>query len=312
MSIREPEKKSFFKKLVNGLSKTRNKLVTGLESTFMAYSVIDDEFYDELEEILIMSDLGVQTAEEVIEDLKQQVEQKYIGTPSRCRDLLIDILKDKMAVPEDAYDFERQQSVVFIIGVNGVGKTTSCGKLAASYRLKGKKVLIAACDTFRAAAIEQLNEWADRAQVPMISQSAGSDPSAVLYDAVNAAKSRNTDMLFVDTAGRLHNKKNLMQELKKMSRVIDGSMPEALRENLLVLDATTGQNAIEQAREFKDVCELSGIILTKMDGTAKGGIAIAIENELHIPVKFIGVGEQLDDLEKFDSEDYIDALFDTE
>ena len=312
MSIREPEKKSFFKKLVNGLAKTRNKLVTGLESTFMAYSVIDDEFYDELEEILIMSDLGVQTAEEVIEDLKQQVEQKYIGTPSRCRDLLIDILKDKMAVPEDAYDFERQQSVVFIIGVNGVGKTTSCGKLAASYRLKGKKVLIAACDTFRAAAIEQLNEWADRAQVPMISQSAGSDPSAVLYDAVNAAKSRNTDMLFVDTAGRLHNKKNLMQELKKMSRVIDGSMPEALRENLLVLDATTGQNAIEQAREFKDVCELSGIILTKMDGTAKGGIAIAIENELHIPVKFIGVGEQLDDLEKFDSEDFIDALFDTE
>ena len=312
MSIREPEKKSFFKKLVNGLAKTRNKLVTGLESTFMAYSVIDDEFYDELEEILIMSDLGVQTAEEVIEDLKQQVEQKYIGTPNRCRDLLIDILKDKMAVPEDAYDFERQQSVVFIIGVNGVGKTTSCGKLAASYRLKGKKVLIAACDTFRAAAIEQLNEWADRAQVPMISQSAGSDPSAVLYDAVNAAKSRNTDMLFVDTAGRLHNKKNLMQELKKMSRVIDGSMPEALRENLLVLDATTGQNAIEQAREFKDVCELSGIILTKMDGTAKGGIAIAIENELHIPVKFIGVGEQLDDLEKFDSEDFIDALFDTE
>ena len=312
MSIREPEKKSFFKKLVNGLAKTRNKLVTGLESTFMAYSVIDDEFYDELEEILIMSDLGVQTAEEVIEDLKQQVEQKYIGTPNRCRDLLIDILKDKMAVPEDAYDFERQQSVVFIIGVNGVGKTTSCGKLAASYRLKGKKVLVAACDTFRAAAIEQLNEWADRAQVPMISQSAGSDPSAVLYDAVNAAKSRNTDMLFVDTAGRLHNKKNLMQELKKMSRVIDGSMPEALRENLLVLDATTGQNAIEQAREFKDVCELSGIILTKMDGTAKGGIAIAIENELHIPVKFIGVGEQLDDLEKFDSEDFIDALFDTE
>ena len=312
MSIREPEKKSFFKKLVNGLSKTRDKLVTGLESTFMAYSVIDDDFYDELEEIMIMSDLGVRTSEEVIEDLKEKVREKYIGTPDRCENLLIDILKEKMAVPEDAYDFEDQQSVIFIIGVNGVGKTTSTGKLAAAYRNRGKKVLIAACDTFRAAAAEQLSEWAARAQVPMIQQDAGSDPSAVLFDAVNAAKSRNADMLFVDTAGRLHNKKNLMAELKKMSRVIDNTLPDALRENLLVLDATTGQNAVEQAREFKDVCELTGIILTKMDGTAKGGIAIAIQNELKIPVKFIGVGEQLDDLEKFDPEDFVDALFNRE
>ena len=309
MSIREPEKKSFFKKLVNGLTKTRDKLVTSLESTFMAYSVIDDDFYDELEEILIMSDLGVQTSEEIIEDLKKKVEEKYIGTPDRCEGLLIEILKEKMAVPEDAYDFERQTSVIFIIGVNGVGKTTSVGKLAANYRNKGRRVLIAACDTFRAAATDQLAEWAQRANVPMISQAEGSDPSAVLFDAVSAAKSRNTDMLLVDTAGRLHNKKNLMKELEKMSRVIDNGMPEARRENLLVLDATTGQNAVEQAREFKDVCDLTGIILTKMDGTAKGGIAIAIENELHIPVKFIGVGEQLDDLERFDPEDFVDALF---
>ena len=310
MSIREPEKKSFFKKLVSGLTKTRDKLVTSLESTFMAYSVIDDDFYDELEEILIMSDLGVQTAEEVIEDLKERVKEKYIGTPDRCEDLLIDILKDKMAVPDEAYDFEDETSVIFIIGVNGVGKTTSIGKLAYNYRNEGRKVLIAACDTFRAAAIEQLNEWALRSQCPMISQSEGSDPSAVLFDAVNAAKSRNTDMLFVDTAGRLHNKKNLMKELEKMSRVIDNGLPGIHRENLLVLDATTGQNAVEQAREFKDVCQLTGIILTKMDGTAKGGIAIAIQNELGIPVKFIGVGESIDDLQKFDADDFVDALFD--
>jgi len=303
------DKPGFFKKLVKGLSKTRDNVVNGLESVFMAYSFIEEDFYDELEEVMIMGDLGVRTAEEIIDELKKRVEEEYIGTTSRCRDMLLDILKDKMALPEDAYAFEEERSVVFVIGVNGVGKTTSIGKLAAKYKAEGKKVLMAAADTFRAAAIDQLTEWANRSGVQVIAQSEGSDPSAVLFDAVNAAKARNTDILLCDTAGRLHNKKNLMQELAKMSRVLDREYSDVRRENLLVLDATTGQNAINQAREFTEAAEITGIILTKMDGTAKGGMAIAIQNELGIPVKYIGVGEKIDDLERFDPSQFVDALF---
>jgi len=303
------ERKGFFKKLVEGLSKTRDNIVNGMESVFMAYSFIEEDFYDELEEVMIMGDLGVRTAEEIIDELKRRVEEEYIGTTDRCKALLLDILKEKMALPDDAYAFEEERSVVFVIGVNGVGKTTSIGKLASKYRAQGKKVLMAAADTFRAAAIDQLSEWANRSGVTMIAQSEGSDPSAVLFDAVNAAKARGTDILLCDTAGRLHNKKNLMQELAKMSRVLDREYSDVRRENLLVLDATTGQNAINQAREFTEAAKITGIILTKMDGTAKGGMAIAIQNELGIPVKYIGVGEKIDDLERFDPEDFVDALF---
>ncbi len=305
------EKKGFFKKLIDGLSKTRSNVVANLESVFMSYTIIEDDFYDELEEVMIMGDLGVNTTEEIIDELKRKVQEKYIGTTERCRDLLIDIIREKMEVPEDAYDFENTRSVVFVIGVNGVGKTTSIGKLAYQYRQDGKKVMMAAADTFRAAAIEQLTEWSVRSNVPIIAQKEGSDPSAVLFDAVSSAKAKGVDILLCDTAGRLHNKKNLMEELRKMDRVISQNYPEAKRENLLVLDATTGQNAIFQAKEFLDVSDITGIILTKMDGTAKGGMAIAIQTELGIPVKYIGVGEQIDDLQKFDAESFVDALFDT-
>lgn len=305
------EKSGFFKKLIGGLSKTRENIVSGLESVFMGVSTIDDDFYDELEEVMIMGDIGVNTSEDIIEKLREEVEAQHLMHPSDCREVVMDILKEKMRVPEDAYDFEKKKSVVFVIGVNGVGKTTSIGKLAAQYRKAGKKVLMAAADTFRAAAIEQLEEWSNRSGVPIIAQKEGSDPSAVLFDAVTAAKSRGTDILLCDTAGRLHNKKNLMEELKKMNRVIDNGYPEAYRENLLVLDATTGQNAINQAKEFTEAAAITGIVLTKMDGTAKGGMAIAIQSELGIPVKYIGVGEKIDDLERFDADDFVDALFDT-
>ncbi len=303
------EKSGFFKKLIGGLSKTRDNIVNGIESVFMGVSSIDEDFYEELEEVLIMGDLGVSTTEEVIERLREEVESKHLMHPMDCRESMIEILKEIMEAPETAYEFENRQSVILVIGVNGVGKTTSIGKLAAQYRKRGKKVMMAAADTFRAAAIEQLTEWSNRANVPIIAQKEGSDPSAVIFDAVNSAKSRNIDILLCDTAGRLHNKKNLMEELKKMNRIIDNEFPEAYRENLLVLDATTGQNAINQAKEFMEVADITGIILTKMDGTAKGGMAIAIHKELGIPVKYIGVGEQIDDLEKFDPEDFVDALF---
>lgn len=306
------EKSGFFKKLLTGLSKTRNNIVSGLESVFMGVSTIDEDFYEEIEEVMIMGDIGVNTTEDIIEKLREEVEARHLMHPMDCREVIMDILKEKLAVPADAYDFENKKSVVFVIGVNGVGKTTSIGKLAAQYKANGKKVLMAAADTFRAAAIDQLQEWSNRAGVPIIAQKEGSDPSAVLYDAVAAAKARDTDILLCDTAGRLHNKKNLMDELKKMNRVIDTGYPDAYRENLLVLDATTGQNAISQAKEFTDVAKISGIILTKMDGTAKGGMAIAIQEELGIPVKYIGVGEKIEDLEKFDADDFVDALFASE
>ena len=304
------ERRGFFKKLLSGLSKTRDNIVSGIESVFMGVTTIDDDFYDELEEALILGDLGAVTAEEVIERLREEVEKQHLMHPRDCKDTLIEILREMVDVPEDAYDFENQKSAVLVVGVNGVGKTTTIGKLAAKYRRDGKRVIMAAADTFRAAAIEQLTEWANRSGVYIIAQNEGSDPSAVIYDAVSAAKSRGTDILICDTAGRLHNKKNLMEELKKMNRIIDREWPEACRETLLVLDATTGQNAINQAREFMSAADVTGIVLTKMDGTAKGGMAISVRRELGIPVKYIGVGEKIDDLERFDSEEFISALFD--
>ena len=302
----------FFSKLKEGLSKTRNNIVRGIDSVFSGFSSIDDDFYEELEEILIMGDIGVNAAGGILERLKAQVKEKHIKEPEQCKEVLIDSIKEQMAVTDTAYEFEHKPSIVLVIGVNGVGKTTSVGKLAWLLKSHGRKVLIAAADTYRAAACEQLTEWAKRAGVDMITGAQGADPSSVIYDAVNAAKARRVDVLLCDTAGRLHNKKNLMEELKKMNRIIDREYPEIHRENLIVLDGTTGQNALNQAREFGDVADLTGIILTKMDGTSKGGIAVAIQSELSIPVKYIGVGEKLDDLQKFDSEQFVNALFDRE
>ena len=302
----------FFSKLKEGLSKTRNNIVRSIDSVFSGFSSIDDDFYEELEEILIMGDIGVNAAGGILERLKAQVKEKHIKEPEQCKELLIDSIKEQMAVTDTDYEFEHKPSIVLVIGVNGVGKTTSVGKLAWLLKSQGRKVLIAAADTYRAAACEQLTEWAKRAGVDMITGAQGADPSSVIYDAVNAAKARRVDVLLCDTAGRLHNKKNLMEELKKMNRIIDREYPEIHRENLIVLDGTTGQNALNQAREFGDVADLTGIILTKMDGTSKGGIAVAIQSELSIPVKYIGVGEKLDDLQKFDSEQFVNALFDRE
>lgn len=299
----------FFKRLVAGLSKTRDNVVSGLNSIFHGFSKIDDDFYEEIEEMLIMGDLGVATTEKIIEDLKAKVKELKIKQPEECRELLVNSIKEQMDLGENAYEFENRKSVILVIGVNGVGKTTSIGKIAAGLKAQGKKVVLAAADTFRAAAIEQLAEWADRAGVDLIAQQEGSDPGAVIYDAVQAAKSRNADVLICDTAGRLHNKKNLMDELKKINRIIEREYPEAYRENFIVLDGTTGQNAISQLREFKETADISGIILTKMDGTAKGGIAVAIQSEFGVPVKYIGVGEKIDDLQKFDSDEFVNALF---
>ncbi len=303
------EKKGFFGRLVEGLSKTRNNIVSGIESIFNGFSSIDDEFYEELEEILIMADIGINTTGSIIADLKQKVKEAKIKEPQECKELLKESIMDQMKVNEAAYDFENQRSIVLLIGVNGVGKTTSVGKLAGQLKDKGKKVMVAAADTFRAAAIEQLTEWADRAKVEIIAQKEGSDPAAVIYDAVTSAKAKNTDVLICDTAGRLHNKKNLMEELKKIDRVINREYPDAYRETLIVLDGTTGQNALAQAKQFKEIADITGIILTKLDGTAKGGIAIAIQAELGIPVKYIGIGEHIDDLQKFNASDFVNALF---
>lgn len=304
------EKKGFFGRLKAGLTKTRDNIVHGMDSVFGGFSNIDDDFYEELEEILIMGDIGVNGTEEILERLKKQVKENHIKEPTACREHLIDSIREQMEVGETAYDFEKERSVVMLIGVNGVGKTTTVGKLAAQLKGQGKKVLIAAADTFRAAAGEQLSEWAARAGVDMIGGTEGADPASVIFDAVSAAKARNVDVLLCDTAGRLHNKKNLMEELKKINRIIDREFPDAHRENLVVLDGTTGQNALQQAREFGEVADVTGIVLTKLDGTAKGGIAVAIQSELQIPVKYIGVGESIEDLQKFDAKQFVDALFD--
>ena len=306
------DKKGFWGRLVSGLTKTRDHIVSGIDSIFHGFSNIDDDFYEELEEVLIMGDLGVHATMDIIEDLKRKVKENHIKEPIACRQLLIDSIKEQMDVCEAAYEFEHQTSVVLVIGVNGVGKTTTIGKLAGKLKNQGKKVVLAAADTFRAAAGEQLKEWAHRADADLIGGQEGADPAAVVYDAVAAAKSRKADVLLVDTAGRLHNKKNLMEELRKINRVLEREYPDAFRETLVVLDGTTGQNALAQAKEFKDVAEITGIVLTKMDGTAKGGIAVAIQAELGIPVKYIGVGETIDDLQKFHSDDFVNALFTTE
>ena len=299
------EKKGFFSRLVAGLTKTRDNIVSGIDAVFSGFSKIDEEFYEELEEILIMGDLGVKATEAILDDLRAKVKENHIKDPAECKQLLIDSIKEQMKVEETAYRFENEKSVVLVIGVNGVGKTTTVGKLAGKLKSQGKKVILAGADTFRAAAGDQLKEWANRSGVEMIGGT-----EAVGYDATAAAKARNADVLLVDTAGRLHNKKNLMNELGKINRILEKEYPDAYRETLVVLDATTGQNALVQAREFSDVAKISGIVLTKMDGTAKGGIAVAIQSELAVPVKYIGVGETIDDLQKFDSDEFVNALFD--
>lgn len=303
------EKKGFFKRLVSGLTKTRDNIVSGFDSIFSGFSHIDDDFYEELEEILVMGDIGIHATEEIIENLKKKVKENHIKEPADCRELLINSIKEQMYVGDTAYRFEEETSVVLVIGVNGVGKTTTIGKLAGKLKSQGKKVILGAADTFRAAAGEQLTEWANRAGVEIVGGQEGSDPGSVVYDAVQAAKARKADVLLCDTAGRLHNKKNLMEELKKINRILEKEYPEAYRETLVVLDATTGQNALVQAKQFSEAAEITGIVLTKMDGTAKGGIAVAIHSELGIPVKYIGVGESIDDLQKFDADQFVDALF---
>ena len=303
------EKKGFWGRLVAGLSKTRDNIVAGIDAVFNGFSNIDDDFYEEIEEILIMGDIGVRATEAIIENLKKKVKENHIKEPAACKELLIKSIKEQMDVGETAYRFENEKSVVLMIGVNGVGKTTSVGKMASKLKAQNKRVVLAAADTFRAAAGNQLLEWANRAGVEMIGGQEGADPGSVVYDAVAAAKARNADVLLCDTAGRLHNKKNLMEELRKINRILEKEYPDAFRETLVVLDATTGQNALSQAKEFSEVTDITGIILTKMDGTAKGGIAVAIQSELGIPVKYIGVGESIDDLQKFDSEEFVNALF---
>ncbi len=324
------EKKGFFKRLADGLAKTRNNIAAGIDAVFSGFSRIDDEFYEEIEEILVMGDLGVKATQEIIEDLKARVKEEHIKDPAACRELLINSMKEQMQAGETAYRFEEECSVVLVIGVNGVGKTTTVGKLAGKLKEQGKKVVgktttigklasrlkaegkevvLGAADTFRAAAGGQLSEWASRAGVEMIGGQEGADPASVVYDAVAAAKARNADVLLCDTAGRLHNKKNLMEELKKINRILEREYAQAYRETLVVLDATTGQNALNQAKQFSEVADITGIVLTKMDGTAKGGIAVAIQSELGIPVKYIGVGESIDDLQKFDADQFINALF---
>lgn len=303
------KKQGFFKRLVSGLTKTRQNFISNIDSVFSGFSSIDDEFYEEIEEILIMGDIGVHTTEKIIDDLKEKVKENKIKKPDECKELLINSIKEVMDIGENAYEFENQKSILLVIGVNGVGKTTSVGKLSAILKGKNKKVIMAAADTFRAAAIEQLQEWSKRAGVDIIAGQEGSDPGAVIFDAIQASKARKADVLICDTAGRLHNKKNLMDELKKIDTIIEKEYSGVYRENLIVLDATTGQNALSQARTFMECTNITGVVLTKMDGSAKGGIAVAIQSELGIPVKYIGVGEKIEDLQKFDANSFVDALF---
>ncbi len=301
---------NFFSKLKSGLSKTRDSFVSGIDSIFSGFSEIDEDFYEELEEQLIMADIGMDTSMKIIEELQEKVKEQKIKEAAACRTLLMDIIKEQMKVHEDAYEFEKKKSVVLFIGVNGVGKTTSVGKLAGQMKKDGKKVLMAAADTFRAGAIDQLKEWSSRAGVDIIAGQEGADPAAIVYDAVAAAKARNTDVLLCDTAGRLHNKKNLMAELHKIYKIIENEYSGAHLETFIVVDGTTGQNALVQAKQFSGVADITGVVLTKLDGTAKGGIAIAIQSELNIPVKYIGIGEKIDDLQRFDADEFVDALFD--
>jgi len=300
----------FFSKLVSGLSKTRDSITSRVEELLKFSGSIDDELYEELEEILITSDVGVKSTTGIIESLKKRIKEEKVKDPVMVKGILKDILIGILESGNNNIEEIKFPSVFMVVGVNGVGKTTSIGKLAYKFKDQGLKVLMAAGDTFRAAAIDQLCVWGNRVGVEVIKQQEGSDPAAVVYDAVHAAKSRKSDILICDTAGRLHNKKNLMEELKKVNRVIDREYPESHKETLLVLDATTGQNGVLQAKAFKEACNIEGIILTKLDGTAKGGIVIAIKEEIDVPVKYVGVGEGLEDLQEFKAKDFIDALFD--
>lgn len=298
-----------FDKLKEGLSKTRKGISEKIDQVLVSFGKVDEELFEELEEALVTSDIGVNTAIRVMEGIRKKVKEGKITDPVKVKALLKQELLEILGEDASKLDIEPSPAIIMVIGVNGVGKTTSIGKIASMLKKDGKKVIIAAADTFRAAAIDQLQIWADRVGVEMIRQAEGSDPAAVIYDAVQAARARKADVLICDTAGRLHTKKNLMEELKKVSRIIDREMPDAKRENLLVLDATTGQNAVQQAKTFSEAADISGIVLTKLDGTAKGGIVIAIKSELDIPVKYIGVGEKLDDLQPFSPDDFIEALF---
>ena len=297
-----------FKKISDGLKKTRDSVVKQIDSMLKSFTRIDEDLFEELEELLIMGDVGMPTAEKICGELRSRVKERGETDPQKVTELLEEIVTEMLSGGEELH-VSTQPSVILVIGVNGVGKTTSIGKLAAYLSSQGKKVLLAAADTFRAAAIDQLKVWAQRADTEIVCQSEGSDPAAVVFDAISAAKSRKADVVVCDTAGRLHNKKNLMDELAKINRVIDRELPGADKEVLLVLDATTGQNAVSQAREFKNTTGISGIILTKLDGTAKGGVVLAVKEELDIPVKFVGVGEQIDDLQPFDARDFAHALF---
>ena len=303
-----PKKEGLFTKLKNGLKKTKDGFVSKIELLINSFTKIDEDFFDELEETLILSDIGAETSMDICDRLRAEVKRTGATDPAVIKELLRGIIA-QMLTGENELRLETKPSVVMVIGVNGAGKTTTIGKLAANLKRSGKRVIVAAADTFRAAAIDQLNVWTDRAGVDIVKHSEGSDPAAVIFDAINAAKARGADVVLCDTAGRLHNKKNLMEELRKIARVITRELPEASVETLLVLDATTGQNAVNQARLFSETAEISGIVLTKLDGTAKGGIIIAIKNELGIPVKLVGVGEKIDDLQPFIPEDYVKALF---
>ena len=299
---------AFLDKLKNGLSKTKQALFGQIEEIVKAFVKVDEELLEELEELLICADVGVNASEQIIEELRERIKDGRLKEQEQVMDALRSILKDMIGEGEPL-KLETKPSVILVIGVNGAGKTTSIGKISNILRAEGKKVVVAAADTFRAAAIDQLAVWCERANVDLIKQSEGSDPAAVVYDAANYAKNKNADVLIVDTAGRLHNKKNLMNELSKINRVIDRELPGVSRENLLVLDATTGQNGVLQAKEFKNSAEITGLVLNKLDGTAKGGVVISIKQELDIPVKFIGVGEKIDDMQIFDSEEFVEALF---
>nr|MBE6545801.1 signal recognition particle-docking protein FtsY [Oscillospiraceae bacterium] len=298
----------FFDKLKQGLAKTKSAIVGKVDALFKKFVRVDEDLFDELEELLISADIGVNTTEEILDELRDTVKEKRIKEPEEVKHELFDILR-RMIGEHEPINLSTKPSVILVIGVNGVGKTTSIGKISAELKRQGKKVVVAAADTFRAAAAEQLNVWCERAGVDIIKQAAGADPASVVYDAISAVKSRGADVLIVDTAGRLHNKKNLMDELAKIDRVIGRELPNSAKETLLVLDATTGQNAVYQAKEFKEASKITGLVLTKLDGTAKGGIVISIKKELGIPVKFIGVGEQIDDMKPFDAKEFAGALF---
>lgn len=298
----------FFERLKEGLKKTRTSIVNGLDSVFGDYSEVDDDFFEDLLDVLVMADMGINTSKDIIDELQKRTYSEHIKDPSAVKQMLEETLIKRCEPDEHAYDFLDRKSVVLVVGVNGVGKTTTIGKLASGMTKEGKKVVLCAADTFRAAAIDQLEVWADRASCDIVKQAEGSDPASVVYDGLASMKAKNSDIMICDTAGRLHNKKNLMDELAKIGRIIEREMPDVKKEIFLVLDATTGQNALSQAKEFADSCGVTGLVITKMDGTAKGGIAVAVADQFHIPIKYIGVGEQADDLQKFDAESYIKAI----